>query len=169
MTRKGAVGTPRYARISLVRPLCSVSASVSGSDPVYGICKYSHSAGTCDSRLGPCSPSAMLKTMSGCASASFFRKELVGFETNDVTEETQSQVDRIDGGWVIPFGVGVGRGARVGFLVVCETYSHVKPEYETTEGCARLFVRRENFFASDFVVRDAPGFLFVVADVDLEV
>src|SRR5207248_11236285 len=47
---KGAVGTPRYARISLVRPLCSDNPSVSGSEPVYGMFRYSQIAGTSASR-----------------------------------------------------------------------------------------------------------------------
>src|SRR5205085_7147996 len=103
----------------------------------------------------------------------FLREEFVGFETDDGTEETESLVDRIDGGWVVPFGIGVGRGTRVRLLVVCETYSHVKSEYETKEGCARekrKKIRRRSYVVRlHLVVGDARGFLFVVGDVNLEI
>ena len=45
-------------------PLCSVSAQTSGSENVYGIAYASSSAGTCDSRPKPATPSAMLNTRS---------------------------------------------------------------------------------------------------------
>src|SRR5207245_10891398 len=47
----GAVGTPRKASVSLVRPLCSDSASVRGSEPVEGMLRYSQIAGPSASRF----------------------------------------------------------------------------------------------------------------------
>ena len=62
---QSAVGTPWARRISFVRALSRQSESVNGSLPEYGMPKNSQIAGTCASRFGPRSPSAMLKTMSG--------------------------------------------------------------------------------------------------------
>src|SRR6266576_976540 len=111
MQVNGAVGTPRYASVSLVRPLCSDSASVSGSEPVYGMFRYSQIAGASEDEV--------------------LRKELVGFESDDAAEETESLLHRSDGRRIVPFrkrvtgtvGRCVGRG--IGFFVVCETDSHV--------------------------------------------
>jgi hypothetical protein len=52
------------------------------------------------------------------------REEFIGFEANDVAEETESLLDRIDSGRIIPLGVSVRRGASVRLLIVCEAYSH---------------------------------------------
>ena len=71
----GAVATPHWVRICLVRVLCSASASVSESLAVQGMSKNSQSAGTWASRLGPWRPSAMLKTRCGRARASFCGKK----------------------------------------------------------------------------------------------
>jgi hypothetical protein len=59
------------------------------------------------------------------------REELVGFETDDAAEETESLFHRSDGGGIVPLSERVvaavvfsgGRG--FGFFVVRETYSHV--------------------------------------------
>src|SRR5467141_3765330 len=125
MTRNGAVGTPRYARISLVRPLCSVSASVSGSEPVRNVQVLAQRG---DVRLATGAVQSLrhVEDDVGTCERELLRKELVGFETDDVAEETQSLTDRVDGGRVIPFCVGVRCRAGVGFLVVCETNSHAK-------------------------------------------
>ena len=49
---------------------------VNGSLPEYGTSKNSQIAGTWASRLAPCSPSAMLKTMSGLLGAEALREVL---------------------------------------------------------------------------------------------
>src|SRR5207247_416226 len=63
----------------------------------------------------------------------FLREGEVGFETDDVAEETQSLLHRLNGGAIIPLDECVAAGARwvvetavgVGFLVVRETDAHV--------------------------------------------
>src|SRR3989337_854504 len=65
----------------------------------------------------------------GAGEGKFLREERVGFEPDDPAEETEGLLHRADGGWVVPLGVRVGRGARFGFLVVCETDSHVVSGY----------------------------------------
>ena len=64
-SRWRGVASPREATTRLARSLSSVSASVSGSEPVQGTPSISQTAGTCASRLRPLRPSAMLKTRSG--------------------------------------------------------------------------------------------------------
>src|SRR5438067_670344 len=67
----------------------------------------------------------------GASEDEVLRKELVGFESDDAAEETESLLDRSDGRRIVPFrkrvtgtvGRCVGRG--IGFFVVCETDSHV--------------------------------------------
>jgi hypothetical protein len=39
----------------------------------------------------------------------FLREEFIGFEANDVTEETQSLLDRVDRRRIVPFSIGIGR------------------------------------------------------------
>ncbi len=43
----------------------------------------------------------------GARAGKFVGEEGVGFEPDDAAEETESPLDRIDGGWVVPFGVGI--------------------------------------------------------------
>ena len=65
----------------------------------------------------------------GTGERQFLREGFVGFESNDGAEETESLLDRIDGGWIIPFGVSIRRGIRVRLLIVCEAYSHSEKQH----------------------------------------
>src|SRR6266566_3859701 len=89
MQVNGAVGTPRYASVSLVRPLCSDSASVSGSEPVYGMFRYSDRR---DERFAALAvePFGHVEDEIGASEDEVLRKELVGFESDDAAEETES-------------------------------------------------------------------------------
>src|SRR6267378_6062773 len=67
-----------------------------------------------------------------CALPILLREGLIGFESDDAAEETESLLHRSDGGRVVPLGErvvdarGLGGGVRgVRFLVVCETDAHV--------------------------------------------
>ena len=63
----------------------------------------------------------------------FLREENVGFEPDDVAEETQSLLHRFNGGAIVPLDECVAASTRwvvetavgVGFLVVRETDAHV--------------------------------------------
>ena len=56
--------------IRFASALSSETESAAGSEPVYGMSSSSSSDGTCDSRLRPLNPSAMLKTTSTGVEAS---------------------------------------------------------------------------------------------------
>jgi len=168
MQVNGAVGTPRYASVSLVRPLCSDSGQRHALDLSRRLDAGERRRGNTTIRqrlLGPTlvqrqrqrervracvrdvhvladrrderfaalavEPFGHVENEIGASEDEVLRKELVGFESDDAAEETESLLDRSDGRRIVPFrkrvtgtvGRCVGRG--IGFFVVCETDSHV--------------------------------------------
>src|SRR3989449_11657428 len=67
----------------------------------------------------------------GASEDEVLRKALVGFESDDAAEETESLLHSSDGRRIVPFRkrvtgtVGRCVGCGIGFFVVCETDSHV--------------------------------------------
>src|SRR3989440_3589800 len=197
MQVNGAVGTPRYASVSLVRPLCSDSASVSGSEPVYGMFRYSQIAGTSASRLWPWSPSAMLKTRSGRARTRFCGKNWSASSRMTLPKRPRacSTAAMVDGSSHsanaslalsdAASGAGSGfslyarpmrmwsrvtsykKGRSCGLWIETRCRVENKEHRSDAQQATRKFFRRRR--ASDFVVRDAGGVVLVVGEINLEI
>jgi len=93
--------------------------------------------GTCDSRQGPCSPSAMLNTMSGRASESFCGKNSSASSRMTVAEKTQSLIDRVDSGRSSHSAYASDAALASGFSLYARPIRIRESEYETIARYAR--------------------------------